>query len=117
MNIPNWQEFIDFLNDVVEAILDFLNEILRAINSLWERLDPLYYIVQFAMWFVQRLPDDTGLDIDNALVAMSAFGHYISWLDYFINMPVFVSAFGTVVIIEFACGIIRTWRIIRSFVT
>lgn len=103
----NWfQDFWNWLDLQVQAVLDALN-VLKLVIS----------IAEFVAGYLPA-PDPRleGLMVD-MVAAVVTVTKYIRLFDYFVNMPVLLVVLGIILAVETVLLVLRSWRVIRSFIT
>lgn len=115
-------KFIEWLAGTYRELQEFLAALvldqLRFIDNMWH--SAIYFVVDTIISFMRYiyglLPPDAGLNFDLAYTAMETIITYMSWLDYFIYMPLFVSLTFIGGVIGTAAGIMRLYRVVIKLV-
>lgn len=108
--MPQW------LTDMVNAVLAWFA---TQFHAVLDSLNPVLLVNSVAASVAAQLPaPSAGLAdaISTATVALSAFLDYISFIDYFVDLPLLVSLVAIILTIESALALVRVWRLVRSFI-
>lgn len=101
-----FNSFAAWLHTMYVAILDNLNPVTLA-NS----------IAQAVADFLPAPNADTEYITTSLVSAVRSFFNTISWFDFFIDLRFMMLCIGIMVLIETILIPVRSWRLIRSFIT
>jgi hypothetical protein len=106
---PWLQQLVDFLSDRFNALLDALNPVQAVINvaTALASLLPLPAV----------LPVGAGESWPTILATVDSIAYFMSFFDYFIDLPVYLATGLAMLTFELGLGAFRTWRSIRSLIT
>lgn len=99
-----------------QPLIDWLSQ---QFDRLINQLNPINIVMALAGYFASFLPDpDPRVTqiVNDAVSALGTFVKYIGLADYLLNLPVMLIVIGIILAAETLIGLIRAWRLIRSFV-
>lgn len=105
----------------LQQLVDFLAE---KFNALLDALDPLQAIINVAEAIASLLPYPQPVlpggmteSWPTILATIDTIAYFMSFFDYFIDLPVYLAVGLAMFTFEMSLNIYRAWRTIRSAVT
>lgn len=98
----------------------FITWLGEQFSSILAALNPINLIISIASSVAAILPapsPELQLIVDTGVSAVDAVVEWISLLDYFVNLPVLLTVLGIMLAVWVGFGVVRGWRLLRSFIT